>query len=196
MKQPSCSPTDDQNATQELPLQRLSEALQEDRVPKVGSGVYFHRPCLERSIEGRDVDMLTITDASMRVSTNDEPPSEDDILGHGPQHFPGRPLVFVSARVHPGETPAQFVFFGLLRFLLSDDPRAAELRKRFVFKLVPMLNPDGVARGHYRTNSRGLNLNRYYDHPRREEHEASGRLNACSYIGHSKGDCYFMLTSM
>ena len=39
------------------------------------------------------------------------------------------------------------VLNGALRFLLhTTDPRAAALRARFIFKLVPMLNPDGVYR--------------------------------------------------
>ena len=74
-----------------------------------------------------------------------------------------KPIVFVSARVHPGETPGSHILDGFLYFILSQDPRARLLRHLFVFKIVPCLNPDGVSLGHYRVDTRGANLNRVYE---------------------------------
>ena len=51
---------------------------------------------------------------------------------------------------------------GILNFLLGDSPDAALLRDAFVFKLVPMLNPDGVIVGNYRCSLTGRDLNRNY----------------------------------
>jgi murein tripeptide amidase MpaA len=67
--------------------------------------------------------------------------------------------------VHPGETPASFVLEGILNFLSQDTHQARVLLDSFVFKIVPMLNPDGVARGYYRLDTLAENLNRFYINP-------------------------------
>ncbi|XP_070534076.1 uncharacterized protein [Ptychodera flava] len=76
--------------------------------------------------------------------------------------------VVVSARVHPGETNSSWMMKGLLDFLTSNDLQAKDLRKNFVFKIVPMLNPDGVIVGNYRCSLAARDLNRNYRHPRKE----------------------------
>jgi hypothetical protein len=70
--------------------------------------------------------------------------------------------VFLSARVHPGEVVASWVMNGALKFLCSSDPRAKAVRASFVFKIVPIINVDGVSRGFYRSDTNGINLNRLY----------------------------------
>jgi murein tripeptide amidase MpaA len=71
----------------------------------------------------------------------------------------------ISARVHPGETPASFMMQGFIKYLCSNAHQATQLRKRIVFKVVPMLNPDGVLAGNYRTSMAGCDLNRKFDEP-------------------------------
>ena len=49
---------------------------------------------------------------------------------------------------------------GAIDFLIGDSREAKNLRKKFVFKIVPMLNPDGVVYGNYRCSLLGVDLNR------------------------------------
>lgn len=77
-----------------------------------------------------------------------------------------KPVVLVSARVHPGESSASFAMKGVIDFLTSHtDLRANLLRKMFVFMIIPMINVDGVYHGHFRMDVEGKNLNRYYIKP-------------------------------
>tara|TARA_B100000795_G_scaffold34749_1_gene22905 strand:- start:36 stop:1325 length:1290 start_codon:yes stop_codon:yes gene_type:complete len=88
-----------------------------------------------------------------------------------PYLFPSKKIIFLTGRVHPGETPGSHVLNGIIHFLMDElDPRAISLRNAFVFKIVPMLNPDGVRRGNFRCDSRGINLNRQYLVPDQELH--------------------------
>lgn len=153
--------------------------------------VYLHRQLLARSIERRRVDLVTISSTD-GMGEERELPVDDACLfpekGPRPNSFPGKPVVLVTARVHPGETPASHVANGLLSFLLRpDDPRARRLRDRFVFKLVCMLNPDGVFHGHYRSDTRGVNLNRFYHSPSPVDHPAVYAVRRLVQALHDEG---------
>ncbi|CAM9151585.1 unnamed protein product, partial [Phaeothamnion confervicola] len=114
---------------------------------------FVTRRPLCRTLAGNHVDCLTITSPG------------DEGQRPGPQADPG---VVLSARVHPGETNASWMMKGILDFLTGPSLEAAALRDRFVFKIVPMLNPDGVVCGNYRCSLAGADLNRQYTDPRRD----------------------------
>ena len=58
----------------------------------------------------------------------------------------------------------------------------------FVFKIVPLLNPDGVARGYWRFDTNGLNLNRFYKDPTQESHPTIMAAKTAVLKEHNEGN--------
>ena len=136
------------------------------------NSIYFNREILCFSKEKRRVDLITISSFDGIINTR-EPLAKNYIYENGEklnkrsfQFSKEKPVIFISCRVHPGETPASFLMNGIIRFLINEkDPRAEILRKAFLFKIVPIINVDGVSRGYYRYDTNSLNMNRHYINP-------------------------------
>uniref|UniRef100_A0A8C7IVD7 Cytosolic carboxypeptidase 1 n=1 Tax=Oncorhynchus kisutch TaxID=8019 RepID=A0A8C7IVD7_ONCKI len=174
-------------STLKMHLQKL-EAL---RTPQI----YMRQDILCETLGGNSCPLLTIT--AMPEST-----SNDQIC-----QFRNRPLVFLSSRVHPGETNASWVMKGTLEFLMGSSPLAHSLREAYIFKIVPMLNPDGVVNGNHRCSLSGEDLNRQWQSPSPELHPTiyhtksllqylaaiqRAPLVFCDYHGHSRKKNVFM----
>ncbi|KAL8577865.1 hypothetical protein ACOMHN_018670 [Nucella lapillus] len=99
------------------------------------SQVFFRHQELCETLAGNPVPLLTIT-AQPRGS------QRQDV-----EELWSRPYIFLSGRVHPGESNSSWVMKGTVDFLMSNKPTAQQLRERYIFKVVPMLNPDGVING-------------------------------------------------
>jgi murein tripeptide amidase MpaA len=67
-----------------------------------------------------------------------------------PEEIAVRRAIVLTSRVHPGESNASIIMHGTLDYLVSEEDGAKYLRNNFVFKIIPMLNPDGVIIGNYR----------------------------------------------
>jgi len=94
-----------------------------------------------KTVQGRDLHLLTIT----------SPAVPDD----------GKKVVWLMCRQHAWESGTSFVGEGAVRFLLSDDARL--LREKIVWKIFPMMDPDGVFHGGVRFNRHGYDVNRNWD---------------------------------
>ena len=95
---------------------------------------------LGASHEGRDIDLLTITNPAIPTAQ--------------------KKVIYSVGRQHAAETSGSHMLQGLIEFLVSDDPYAAGFRDGYVWYIAPMLNPDGVFRGHSRANAEGNDPNR------------------------------------
>ena len=116
----------------------------------------FKRGVLCNTIAGMKCEYLTISNPVNK----DRIPLFEKMQG---QTGEGRKKgVMVTGRVHPGETVSSYMMKGLIDFLLGATREANLLRDHFIFKIVPMMNPDGVIQGNYRTSLAGCDLNRRY----------------------------------
>ncbi len=137
-------------------------------ITKDTTNIYFHNEILTYSKEKRFLNLLTITSKDNIIKNQ----YETILAGLFPirnrcyKSLHDKPIVVISARVHPGETPGQFMMNGLIKLLCDENNNYAKiLRRTFVFKIIPMINVDGVSKGHLRLDSQGLNLNRSYLNP-------------------------------
>ncbi|EAT34582.1 AAEL013187-PA, partial [Aedes aegypti] len=117
----------------------------------------FERTTLGMTVQNRKLELITFDD----VKKPDKVDQKNVIH-----------MVVVFARIHPGESPASYVVQGLIEYLAAaNQPISKALRENVVFKIIPMLNPDGVFLGNNRCNVIGHDLNRswnkmsQYTHP-------------------------------
>jgi Zinc carboxypeptidase/Cytosolic carboxypeptidase N-terminal domain len=137
------------------------------------------------SVIGNNCEVLTITD-NIRTFTNYADEQTDWNISFGGRklrrlkrkkaegdvaegHKHKKVIVFTS-RVHSGETVSSFMVQGAIDYLLSDCKQAKLLRNHFIFKIIPMLNPDGVRYGNFRCCLLGTDLNRRWDKPNKILH--------------------------
>jgi hypothetical protein len=166
-------------------LQRYLKDLEDDPQRRLR----FRRRQLCQTLAGNSCDVITIT-------------SFDD----NPEALRGRRGVVLSSRVHPGESNSSWMMKGAIDFLTGNTLDAKILRDNFVFKVVPMLNPDGVINGNDRCSLAGVDLNRVWDAPNKKSHptifhtkqmirrliEDRETLIFCDMHGHSRKKNIFM----
>ncbi len=92
---------------------------------------------------GRPVRMIEITDYS--ISTEN------------------KKRILITSLQHAGEDCGGYFMEGVIRKLLSNDPEAEDIRRNFIFYLIPVMNPGGLFQGCSRYNTDMEDLNSEWD---------------------------------
>lgn len=108
------------------------------------------------SLGGLEVPLLTIHE---NYKEKTESTSEDEDFNKL------KKCVIVCGRAHPGESNGSYMIEGFLDFISGESKMAEFIRRHVVFIVVPMINPDGVVLGNYRTGLSGKDFNREYKDP-------------------------------
>jgi murein tripeptide amidase MpaA len=126
-------------------FKELNEIQKNDKLTEI-----IHRKILCTTLAGNNCDYITITNPE---------------TSYDKENFNNKLGVVIMARVHPGETVGSFMMKGIIDYLCAQTEEANILRNNCVFKIVPMMNPDGVVCGNYRTSLAGCDLNRRWINP-------------------------------
>jgi len=142
--------------------------------------IYCHKEVLTYSREGRKIELITISSFDQITSSKEYllkglfgsnsnmtyMESNASTTNRCFAFSQEKQIIFITSRVHPAETTSSYLLEGLMNFLSDEkDLRSRLLRRYFVFKIIPIINPDGVSNGFYRFDSNGFNLNRHYVNP-------------------------------
>ena len=153
------------------------------------ANIYYHDEILTYSKEKRNIHLLTITSKKNIDFTKNEPyisglfpdKNRSNLIMHD------KHIIFITARVHPGETPGTMIFNGILKALINiDNPINNILLENFIFKLIPIINVDGVSNGYFRLEQDGFNLNRCYLNPNQKINPENYAITKLFYFYSSK----------
>jgi len=101
----------------------------------------FREEVAGKSLAGRDILVWTIHSGTLQ----------------------GKKTIWLMFRQHSWESGSSWVGEGTVRSLLANTPAAEKLRQDYIWKIFPLCDPDGVARGGVRFNRNGFDLNRNWD---------------------------------
>jgi hypothetical protein len=99
----------------------------------------FHEQRIGKTVGGRDLVLWTITHGDSKI----------------------KKTIWLMFRQHSWESGSSWVGEGAIRTLLASS--SIKLREQIVWKILPLCDPDGVARGGVRFNANGFDLNRNWD---------------------------------
>ncbi len=100
---------------------------------------FTQKVSIGESLEGRPIELLNI--------------------GNGND----KEMLMVLSRQHPPELSGYLAMQTFIESICADTELAKKFRARFNTYVIPMLNPDGVDRGHWRHSAGGVDLNRDWE---------------------------------
>ena len=116
-----------------------------EKVARLNSSIYLKKETHINSISSNCSPVLTLT---WKRDKKDKTTGQKKIIA-------------IIARQHPSETASSFVMEGVINSLVyMSSEQSVELLKKYIFKIIPMFNVDGVIYGNSRCDISGSDINR------------------------------------